>query len=199
MKEQTAISDDLPLKTIWKSFAFLAAAAVILILLFYGPEYFWNLWSLDNAVQETAAGAGAGILFAGVVTGLYRVSAIKLPDNLYIRLIERLAAKKYGLFTIAVGAGVSEEMLFRGAFLGIAAGYTGETAALLLVSLLFMALHIPQYKGNMLIHVIVFMMGAVLGLLFLRTGALWAPIAAHAVYNAALTWLMRKRQTAAGT
>ncbi|SFM06982.1 CPBP family intramembrane glutamic endopeptidase [Salibacterium qingdaonense] len=199
MNEPTEGPDDMPLGTVWKSFAFLAASAVILILIFNGPEYLWNLWSLDNAVLETAAGAGAGIVFAVVVIGLYHVSVIKLPDNLYIRLIEQLAAKKYGLFTIAVGAGISEEILFRGALLGITAGYTGETAALLLVSLLFMALHIPQYKGNVLIHIIVFMMGAVLGVLFLRTGALWAPIAAHAVYNAALTWLMRKRQTVTGT
>ncbi|SFP75152.1 CPBP family intramembrane glutamic endopeptidase [Salibacterium halotolerans] len=194
MNQPTEIPDDLPLGTVWKSFAFLAAAAALLMLLFQGPEYMRNLWSLDHVLQEAAAGAGAGIVFAAVVLGLYAVSAIKLPDNVYIRLIERLAAKKYGLFTIAVGAGVSEEFLFRGALLGMTAGFTGETPALLLISLLFMALHIPQYKGSILIHVIVFMMGVVLGLLFLRTEALWAPVAAHAVYNAVLTWFMKKRK-----
>ncbi|MGY4689444.1 CPBP family intramembrane glutamic endopeptidase [Salibacterium sp. K-3] len=196
MNEPTEIPDDLPLQAVWKSFAFLGAAAVLLIVFFYGsaaPGYLQRLWSTDQIIRQAAVGAGAGLLFALLVLSLYYASLIKLPENTYMRLIQKLAGKKYGLFTIAVGAGAAEEFLFRGALLGITARYTGDTTALILISLLFMALHIPQYKGNPVIHTVVFMMGAVLGLLFLITEALWAPFTAHAVYNAVLTYLMKKK------
>lgn len=107
-------------------------------------------------------------------------------------MIIHIVKKKYGIATISVGAGVSEEILFRGALLGVLASYFSPIFSLFVVSIIFMVLHIPQYKGSFIIHLVIFFMGLGLGGLFLWTKALWAPMTAHAVYNGLLSLLMKK-------
>nr|WP_275899512.1 CPBP family intramembrane glutamic endopeptidase [Bacillus piscicola] len=102
--------------------------------------------------------------------------------------------KKYGIVTIAFGAGVSEELLFRGALQGVLTVYIGSVPALLLIAGVFMILHIPQYKGSAFIHTLVFVMGLILGGLFIWSGSLWAPIAAHVTYNGCLAYILKKKR-----
>lgn len=168
-----------------------------MIVIFYGGnriEYIRSLWKIDGLLDQVFSGCIIGILFAVIVVFLYKMKWIQLPKNEYTELIIQILKKRYGIVTIALGAGLSEEILFRGAMLGVLVSYFSPVFSLVIVSAIFMALHIPQYKGSVLIHVIIFIMGLGLGGLFLWTEALWAPITAHAVYNGFLSLLMKKNE-----
>ncbi|RSL32307.1 CPBP family intramembrane metalloprotease [Salibacterium salarium] len=196
MGKHNGIPEDISLQAIWRSFGVFIAVAFLLILAFMGEnrfQYVQEIWSISEFFFEIILGATLGMGFTVLVTLLFYIRWISFPENEYTRLIKKMLYKRNGLFTIAFGAGVSEELLFRGAILGVATNYVGNLTALFLVSLLFMALHIPQYKGSIVIHIVVFVMGIMLGWLFLWTGTLWAPIAAHTIYNGAVSWLMKKK------
>ncbi|RSL32721.1 CPBP family intramembrane metalloprotease [Salibacterium salarium] len=198
MDERNRIPEDISIGAIWKSFGIFTVVGIALILAFYGENrfhYLQDIWMTGGFFFEVFLGAAAGIGFSALVVLLFYLNWITLPENEYTNLIKKLVQKRYGLFTVAFGAGVSEELLFRGAILGVAVLYLDNIPALLLVSFVFMALHIPQYKGSAVIHIVVFVMGAMLGLLFLWTGTLWAPILAHIVYNGTLSWMMKKRSS----
>ncbi|MFB5663427.1 lysostaphin resistance A-like protein [Alteribacillus sp. HJP-4] len=193
-KQRSLPEEDVTLQAVWKSFGLFVLVGILIILMFYNEgriEHLLDVWSIDNFVLFASTGLIIGGLFASFTIAVYKMTELQLPDNDYTRIIKDLLHKKFGIMTIAVGASVAEEVLFRAALLGVLALYIGEVPALFLVALIFMALHIPQYKGSLLIHFIVFFMGVVLGLLFLWTGTLWAPIIAHGVYNAIIAVLMK--------
>ncbi|WP_158735988.1 CPBP family intramembrane glutamic endopeptidase [Alteribacillus sp. YIM 98480] len=199
MEENKKLPDDITLTSVWKSFGLFVVIAIVLIFIFHGEgrlAYLQQWWLTNAALVEILIGTMIGIGFTGLVVLLYYFTNLSLPRNEYTRLIKKMLYKKYGIFTIAFGAGVSEEILFRGTILGLLIMYIGAAPALLIVSFIFMALHIPQYKGNVFIHVIVFGMGMVLGGLFIWTEALWAPIAAHVTYNGLMAHLMKKQDQA---
>jgi membrane protease YdiL (CAAX protease family) len=77
---------------------------------------------------------------------------------------------------IVVVAPVMEEVLFRGVLLHRWAHRWGLRAGIILTSLAFGILHVEPI-GH-------FLFGVVLCTLYLTTGSLWAPIAAHALNNA---------------
>ncbi|MDA3129243.1 CPBP family intramembrane metalloprotease [Aliibacillus thermotolerans] len=188
---------DIPLKSVWESFGIFVLIGFLMIVIFYGGnriEYIRSLWKIDGLLDQVFSGCIIGILFAVIVVFLYKMKWIQLPKNEYTELIIQILKKRYGIVTIALGAGLSEEILFRGAMLGVLVSYFSPVFSLVIVSAIFMALHIPQYKGSVLIHVIIFIMGLGLGGLFLWTEALWAPITAHAVYNGFLSLLMKKNE-----
>ena len=84
-----------------------------------------------------------------------------------------------GLALVAILAGVGEEALFRGVFQEALGGPLPRWAAVLLASALFGLAHwvSPMYAG------LAAAIGLYLGLLFLLSGNLLAPIAAHALYD----------------
>lgn len=95
------------------------------------------------------------------------------------------------LAVISIIAGFSEEAFFRGAIQGSLADRVGVPLALVLASLLFAALHLITWTYA----VIVFLIGAYLGLLLIWTGNLLTPMVAHAVYDfAALVYFLRLYQ-----
>jgi membrane protease YdiL (CAAX protease family) len=89
---------------------------------------------------------------------------------------------------ISVAAGLSEEALFRGLIQGGLSKAIGLEAALLLASVLFGMAHLITWTYGILATVI----GAYLGLLWIWTGNLFAPITTHALYDfLALVYLLR--------
>ena len=80
---------------------------------------------------------------------------------------------------IALLAGVSEELLFRGAIQGGLESSLGTTFAWILASLLFGLAH-PLSSTYFLLTTL---MGAYLGGLYLVTGNLLVPMVAHAAYD----------------
>jgi membrane protease YdiL (CAAX protease family) len=95
------------------------------------------------------------------------------------------------LGTLALVAGFSEEVLFRGV---IQTGITrcwSATAAVMTTSLLFGLVHFASRTYAIFAAI----MGVYLGALFQLTGDLFAPIVTHAVYDlVALVWVARRYQ-----
>lgn len=83
------------------------------------------------------------------------------------------------IVTLAIIAGVSEELMFRGVLQEIIDRRFGIAAAIAATSVIFGLLH----ARTVLYAVIATMVGAYFSLLFLATGSLIAPIVAHAVYD----------------
>jgi hypothetical protein len=82
---------------------------------------------------------------------------------------------------MAIGAGISEELLFRGVFQSWLAGFTPVILAIVLSNILFGLLHMR----TVLYAIIAGLVGAYLGALFAVTDNLLAPMVTHALYDAA--------------
>ena len=83
------------------------------------------------------------------------------------------------VFVVGVMAGLSEEMLFRGAMLRtMQDSRLGKHAVVWITAILFSALHL-QFYG----FVPRMLLGVWLGYLLVWTGSLWVPIIAHALNN----------------
>jgi hypothetical protein len=81
---------------------------------------------------------------------------------------------------LAIGAGVSEELLFRGVVQTWMAGFVPLVIAILLSNVLFGMLHMR----TLLYAFIAGLVGVYLGILHAATGNLLTPMAAHAFYDA---------------
>jgi len=85
------------------------------------------------------------------------------------------------LLAIAVGAPLSEELLFRGfLFSGLAKSRLGLIGTSILTAVLWTTLH---YGYSIFGLIEVLAIGLYFSWLLVRTGSLWAPIFCHAVYN----------------
>jgi membrane protease YdiL (CAAX protease family) len=94
-----------------------------------------------------------------------------------------------GLAALAVVAGVSEEVLFRGVIQPGLARWLPAGAALMITSLLFGLVHFASRTYA----IFAALMGVYLGVLFHLAGNLFAPMIAHAAYDfVALVWVARR-------
>ncbi len=108
----------------------------------------------------------------GAETVQESVQVLRSGDNL--PLIGLMA------FAAVVVAPVCEEIVFRGYLYGVAKRYCGAFAGALATSLAFAAAH-----ASLVALLPLAMFGLLLTWLYERTGTIWAPIAAHACFNAA--------------
>lgn len=103
-----------------------------------------------------------------------------------------------GLLAISLAAGVGEELLFRGFLQAVLtdhwAGPIGILAGLLIASIVFGLCHALCWGYA----VVATLIGLYLGVLFLVTDSLWAPLTAHAVYDFCALVHMLRRESAAG-
>lgn len=98
------------------------------------------------------------------------------------------------LLIVAVGAGVCEELIFRGAFLGLLLRTRLNVhVAVWLVALIFSLMHMQLFGS-----VPRMLLGAWFGYLLVWSRSLWLPVAAHVLNNAAFTvsawWQVRHGQ-----
>jgi hypothetical protein len=84
------------------------------------------------------------------------------------------------IVVLAIGAGVSEELLFRGVLQTWMAGFVPLVFAIMLSNILFGVLHMR----TVLYAFIAGLVGVYLGILYAATGNLLAPMSAHAFYDA---------------
>jgi len=77
-----------------------------------------------------------------------------------------------------IGAPVTEELLFRGYIFPIMSRYTGVIGGVLFSALFFSVIHY-----NLASFPSLCVMGALLAVAYQRTGTLWVPIIAHALFN----------------
>jgi membrane protease YdiL (CAAX protease family) len=92
---------------------------------------------------------------------------------------------------VSVTAGVCEEVLFRGYLMWYLSAFLGIAPAILLSSVLFGLAHLYQGKKGILQTGIV---GLVFAILYVVTGALWAPMLIHALVdmNSGVLWYQIK-------
>jgi uncharacterized protein len=100
-----------------------------------------------------------------------------------------------GLAAVALVAGLSEEVLFRGVIQPGLSRWLPVEAALMVTSILFGLVHFASRSYALFAMI----MGLYLGTLFQLAGNLFAPIVAHAGYDlVALLWVARRHGVAAG-
>lgn len=93
---------------------------------------------------------------------------------------DKVSGLLMNLFIVAFLASVAEELLFRGVLVKLFAEWTGNVhLGVAIPALIFSALHL-QFYG----FVGRFILGVILGYLFVRSGTLWVPILVHFVNNA---------------
>jgi uncharacterized protein len=84
--------------------------------------------------------------------------------------------------SVAIGAPLAEEIIFRGQFFALLAeSRLGKTGAVLVSSALWSFLHATEPR---LTVALIFVMGLVLGSLLLRFGSLWVTMVLHGAWNA---------------
>ena len=93
-------------------------------------------------------------------------------------MVETPTSLALNLFTIAVLPALLEEMIYRGYILRVLRPY-GNLMAVMVSSLLFSLMH-----GNLRQIPFAFMVGLVLGFLYVSTNNIWLPIAVHLANNA---------------
>jgi membrane protease YdiL (CAAX protease family) len=119
-------------------------------------------------------------------------SGEKVYSSVVVDAILPRSTKEF-LWTILAMAGVvvAEELLFRSLLLGGLEPILPQATLLIVTSLLFGFFHLPQGAWGVAGAAIA---GGILGLIFIRTGTIVAPIAAHYVTNMAQIWVaMRAR------
>ncbi|MBB6448402.1 hypothetical protein HNR44_000351 [Geomicrobium halophilum] len=184
------------LLAVWQSFGFMILLGLVLMIVFRWGEVFSflsSLFALESFGIDVLIGLASGGVMALIVTLIVKMTNMELPENEMTRLLKKITHIRGGIVTIALGAAVAEEFLFRGALVGLFIHDWNTAIVLVLNAVIFTVLHIPQYKGKTLMHVIVFVMGLWLAFLFLLSYTLWAPIAAHALYNAILGLQLRNQ------
>ncbi|WP_054108154.1 CPBP family intramembrane glutamic endopeptidase [Novosphingobium sp. AAP83] len=76
-----------------------------------------------------------------------------------------------------------EEVLFRGWLQPALSAQTGPVAGVAVATVLFTAFHLIGGPRQLLSLLVIALAGLLFGLLALRSGGLWAPVAAHAAWN----------------
>jgi uncharacterized protein len=141
-------------------------------------------------LNQIAAGALAGIGIFGIVSlvGMFLILIDLKPENnefqtmLFKNLQGNSTLLAWSVYSVGLFTGLIEEWFFRGMLLKhfVSKGLVRE--GWIITSILFGALHFSP-EASMIIPVILSGVGAYFGYLYIRTGNIWVPITAHAVYN----------------
>jgi len=168
-----------------------AALANSLVRHTLGPCFFWKLdFPPGRALDHGASGAAGGILLAGLAgsilwgSGSVRFTIGSGPG----------AAHAAALTATLLLSAALEEILFRGVLLRLLDQGLGPRWALLFSALAFGGIHAARASSGLelalLSLITATLAGWLLGLAFIRSGALWAPIGLHAAWNLGLGLLM---------
>lgn len=136
--------------------------------------------SLLGAAVGFTAFAVAGQLAVGLLLRRRRVTVAAAGDYAYLLPVSRAERQVAGI--LAVGAGVSEEILIRGLLIALGVGALGlpPLVAAAAATALFGFLHLYQGWSGVL-HTT--LLGAILAGLYLMTGSLLLPILLHTVVD----------------
>lgn len=146
----------------------------------------WAAVGMRSAPLAPVVSAGLAVgLGMRAVTATYGIALQRFglggrgaPDPTKL-LPTNLAGVALTVIVTCVVAPVVEEMVFRGVLLTAFARRLGVVGGVLVSSVAFAMAHASWYAAPP-----IFLLSLVLGRLFVRTGTLWQPIAAHAAFNA---------------
>lgn len=144
----------------------------------------WAGWRMVLVLAPLAVvgmWGGLGILhMAGYTRWLESLDVETVQDSVRaLRLREDVWVVALMGFAAVIVAPLCEEVVFRGYLYGVAKRYCGPFAAALGSALIFSAAH-----ASLVALLPLALFGLLLAWLYERTGSLWAPVAAHACFNA---------------
>ena len=143
-------------------------------------------WQTAHAAAEAGVGAGVGVLLSAVLlvagqVALRRWGPGVYADKLLRAIMPRQPREWPGVLLALLPAAALEELLFRSLPLGGLAWLLPAQWLLWPLALGFGLLHWPQGAWGVTGATLA---GITFGLLFLLTGSIWAPLAAHYTMNA---------------
>lgn len=170
-----------------RAFIIVIAGTVLLGLAAYGLSLLFNT-PIGEQLSLNANDALIGVIGTlPLVVFLWWFSNAELPSVSQFRDSQIAFFANIGFrFTplrialMAVGAGVSEELLFRGVFQTWLSGFSPVIVAIILSNIVFGLLHMR----TVLYAVIAGCVGAYLGVLYIITDNLLTPIMTHMLYDA---------------
>lgn len=181
---QTAQSLDLVWGMVITQVVLVAAPAVAMVA-WLGRPVRATLSLRAPRLTDLALGvlAGATATALGQLVFLAQAPLIPLPESFLVEFGEQFAqvSLPIALLTFAVLPGLCEEVLFRGAILGLVRARLGTLGCCLLVGALFGVMHlaVPRILPTA-------SLGVLLTWATLRSGSLWVPIVMHLVHNGLL-------------
>ena len=169
---------DLPLE-IW--FAYVALAFAVL------AAYWLQGRFVERRPRRELAPRRVGELLLGAASGIGLVLVIVLVlwgAGAYHVVAWRGSADLAAPSLMALGAGLTEELIMRGFVLGLIERWAGSAAALVVTALLFGALHLGNPGAGLWpVAALVLGSGLALGAAYLATGRLWLSIGLHFGWN----------------
>lgn len=176
------------------AFAFAFEAGLGLVAVGLGWILGVDPWKLDGSMwRAPALGLAAALPLIGALMATFTSSWQPLVN---LRKIVRQMVGRFfgtlsvpGVLLLSLGAGFGEELLFRGFLQDWVAGGLGPAAGLVIAALAFGLLHWITTAYAVYATVL----GAYMGLLYLATGNILAPVLCHAAYDAfALLYVARR-------
>lgn len=151
----------------------------------WGPGATALGWQMPYALAEAGLGAGAGLLLASSLTGagwlVVRRWGPAVYDNKLLRVILPRQCREWpGVLSALLPAAALEELLFRSLPLGGLSWLIPGHWLLWPLALGFGLLHWPQGGWGVVGATVA---AIAFSVLFLATGSMWAPLAAHYVMN----------------
>lgn len=137
-----------------------------------------TLFALPQLIEPAASTSAAVLVGAATAAGLYGGFAVAPRIRNLARA--RLAVAK--VIVVCVRS-ASEEVIWRLLVLGALEQAAGWPAALWVSTVGFAISHLPRGREAVAVHGVT---GACFGVLYLATGRIAAPIAAHCLYNVLL-------------
>ncbi len=171
------------------SFLFYLGLAMLLFYFFFDNGLYSAFQHGTSVLNQLIIGILSGTAAAGFVMGFSSRPPISnvLEDFAIFKIISDAKFTSFDRVQISLFAGVGEELLFRGALQPL--------AGIWLTSLLFIAIHgYFKFKstGHLLFGLMMFSLSMLLGWLF-ETAGLLAAMSAHAVYDMAMLWWVKKK------
>ncbi|MBS4535716.1 CPBP family intramembrane metalloprotease [Clostridium sp. D2Q-14] len=120
------------------------------------------------------------------------VSAVLLfnPGELIknnVSVIESINIIVGAIFTVGFGAGVVEEMVFRGLIMKLLEKRWGKLIAIIIPSVFFGILHVVGIKMNIIDILLLFIAGTSVGIMFslivYESGSIWSSAIVHGIWN----------------
>jgi hypothetical protein len=169
--------------TLQAFFYLLLFGALWLILELRHNRSLWPALRFPVTRRQTAALIPAGCALAVCVALLGAALHARDVDNPLLRLLQdRLSIALVGIFASTLGP-AAEEALFRGFLQPLIHKTAGLAAAILSTSLLFAALHGPQYAWSWRHLLLLVLASSAFGLARARCNSTGASTLVHAAYN----------------
>lgn len=128
-----------------------------------------------------------GVLLPVLVSAYYLAFVPGVLTRGDVGAEETVAQVFVAVFVLGIGAGVVEEMIFRGLIMGFVQRAFGRTAAVVAPSVLFALIHLPGSGAGVGDAALVVLAGTAVGVMFslitLESGSIWSASVVHALWN----------------